>query len=337
MYKTRILSIIGLLLVLCVAVQAQESYKLAFYNVENLFDIEDAPVKLDEDFTPEGKQKWDAKRYQDKLNKIAEVLDSLDKPHFIGFAEVENKKVLEDLINTPNLKSEKYGIVHAESPDMRGIDVAFLYKTKHMKVLETDFIRVNFPDHIEKGYTSRDIVYVKGKLSNGDILHVFVNHWPSRRGGLEKSEPKRLFVAQHVRAAVDDIFEKDPEAKIVLMGDFNDETDNVSITSVLGALPDSSAALNGLLYNCFSSFDKEKKGTYNYRGNWNMLDQFIVSGALKNPQSSLMIKYPTICDFNWLMYEGKNGKTPSRTYGGPNYYGGYSDHLPITIELQGRK
>lgn len=338
MQKLRYALLLFSALVLSSSLMGQQSYKVAFYNVENLFDLENEPVKFDDEFTPEGEKKWDQTRYNDKLNKLSQVLDSIGKPHIIGLCEVENEKVINDLINTDALKSEDYGIVHNESPDMRGIDVALVYKKKYMKVLETEFIRVKFPDHIEKDYTSRDIVRVKGKLSNGDILHILVNHWPSRRGGLKKSEPKRLFVAQHVRAAVDKIFAKDPEAKILIMGDFNDETNNSSIASVLGALPETAAALDGLLYNCFSNFDKEKKGTYNYRGNWNMLDQIIVSGALKDPQASLLAKKATIHKFDWLLYKGgKNGPSPSKTYGGPNYYGGYSDHLPVSIVLKGRK
>jgi predicted extracellular nuclease len=329
--------ILGLCLTVLFDLSAQKSYKIAFYNVENLFDTEDDPVTLDEDFTPEGRQEWTAERYEAKLGKISQVLDSLRKPHFIGLAEIENQKVLEDLINTESLKTEDYGIVHKNSPDRRGIDVALLYKKQDFKILETEFIRINFPDYIEKDYTSRDILYAKGKLSNGEVLHVFVNHWPSRRGGLKQSEPKRLFVAQHVKKAVDDILYKDPKALVVLMGDFNDEPNNSSITSVLGALPDDSAALEGLLYNCFYVQDQEKKGSYNYRGNWNMLDQIIVSGYLKDPKSPLMVKKPTIHKYKWLLYEGKNGATPNRTYGGPNYYGGFSDHLPVSIELKGRK
>lgn len=324
-------------LLVSTGLKGQQSYKLAFYNVENLFDIEDDPATLDEDFTPGGVQKWDLERYELKIGKIAQVMDSLGRPNFIGLAEIENKKVLEDLIRAPGLIDEDYGIIHKESPDVRGIDVALLYKKKDFKVLETEFIRVNFPEFIEKDYTTRDILYAKGKLSNGDIIHLFVNHWPSRRGGLEQSEPKRLFVAQHVRKAVDEISRKEPGAKIVIMGDFNDEPDNTSINSVLGALPDSSASLEGLLYNCFYSLHAEKKGSYYYRGDWNMLDQFIVSADLRNPQGSLLVKKAAIGDFSWLMYKGKDGLTPNRTYGGPNYYGGFSDHLPVSIELMGRK
>ena len=302
--------ILGMLVSSITFLGAQESYKIAFYNVENLFDTEDDPTTLDNDFTPEGKQKWTTERYQAKLTKIAQVMDSLEKPHFIGLSEVENQTVLEDLIKTEALKTEDYGIIHKNSPDMRGIDVALLYKKQNFQVLKTEFIRVTFPDFIEKDYTSRDILYAKGKLSNGEILHVFVNHWPSRRGGLKQSEPKRLFVAQHAKKAVDEILYKDPKALIVLMGDFNDEPDNTSLTSVLGALPDESAALDGLLYNCFYSQDQEKKGSYNYRGNWNMLDQIIVSGYLRNPAAPLMAKNPTIHQYKWLMYEGKKRPYP---------------------------
>ena len=333
MLKSPILFTLLIITLLLQSSCAQKAYKMAFYNVENLFDTIDDPKTKDEEFTPTGKKKWDAERYQAKLDNIAKVLDSLGSPEMFGLVEVENKQVLEDLVTKTTLNRDEYGIIHRDSPDFRGIDVAFVYKQKHFKVLEMDFITINFPVEIVEDYTTREILYVKGKVGKKEELHVFVNHWPSRRGGLAKSEPKRIYVAQQLKKAVDKILAEDENANIVIMGDFNDEPNNKSIKETLGALPGNSPLVSKSLYNYFYSFDKDEKGSYNYRGNWNMLDQFIVSTALKDAKG-LQAKNPVIFRAPWLMYKSKkNGETPSRTYGGPNYYGGYSDHLPILIEL----
>lgn len=315
---------------------AQNNYQIAFYNVENLFDLTDDKVTHDEEFTPTGKKKWTKDRYTKKLDHLAKVLGEMGAPEFIGLAEVENNKVVNDLEKTGVLKSLGYKCVHEESPDFRGIDVAFMYQKDAFKVTHSETIRIPFPSYIvEEEYTSRDILHITGQLTkSGETLHFFINHWPSRRGGLAKSEPKRLHVAHYLKTAVEDVFTQDANANIIIMGDFNDEPANSSVLSVLGALPNTSKPLPGLLYNMFYSLDEEKKGTYNYKGNWNMLDQIIVSGSLFDSSNNTTISYPVIFQRDWMMYTSKKyGKTPSRTYGGPNYYGGYSDHLPISVLL----
>ncbi len=314
--------------------QPASSLRISFYNVENLFDIKNDPITIDDDFTPEGKQQWTRERYQTKLNRLSQVLDSMGVPTFLGLAEVENLAVVKDLAKTGALKEVKYGFVHKESPDKRGIDVAFMYDKKQFKLISYSFIRIDFPEEIEVGYTSRDILHAEGRLSSGDTLHFFVNHWPSRRGGVAQSEPKRMWVAQHLRFALDDIFKDDPDANVIIMGDFNDETDNKSITSMLNAQPRDAYPEDGKLYNCFSEFDQQELGSYRYRANWNALDQIIVSGSLLNGEASVIAANPVIFRRDWMMYNSsKYGPSPNRTYGGPNYYGGYSDHLPVTMEL----
>ncbi|MEL6943263.1 MAG: endonuclease/exonuclease/phosphatase family protein, partial [Bacteroidota bacterium] len=215
--------------------------RVAFYNVENLFDTVDDPIKPDEEFTPEGRQKWSNARYFAKLLKIAKVVEQMDHPAFIGMCEVENRTVLEDLISRPALNNRAYGIVHHESPDYRGIDVAFLYDKKQFKVKKSQTIRINFPAEIVEDYTTRDILMVEGTFQKKQPLYFFINHWPSRRGGLKESEPKRTYVAAQLRKAVDSLFQVNPNAQIMIMGDFNDETDNKSISEVLNAQMESTS------------------------------------------------------------------------------------------------
>ncbi len=312
-----------------------KTYRLGFYNVENLFDLEDNPKKGDEAFTPTGKQKWNEERYRKKLNDLSKVIRAMGSPTLLGLCEVENKKVLEDLKNTTYLKSYNYGIVHEESPDFRGIDVAFLYQKEYFKLVNSEIIRINFPKEIVENYTTRDVLYVEGKLK-GKNIHIFINHWPSRRGGLKESQPKRVYVAEQVKKKVDQILKADDDANILLTGDFNDEPTNKSIAEVLGAkAPIVNEAQEEHLYNLMLPSDKEGEGTYNYRGNWNMLDQIIVSESLLEGEEGIKAQNPQIFKRGWMIYKhDRFGETPNRTYGGPNYYGGFSDHFPVLVELR---
>ncbi|MFT5763185.1 MAG: putative extracellular nuclease [Saprospiraceae bacterium] len=313
------------------------NYRIGFYNVENLFDTIDTPDKMDEDFTPTGKLSWNTERYNKKLSNLDKVIAGMQYPTLLGVCEIENEAVLKDLASNTGMSKYNYGIVHYESPDKRGIDNALLYQKKYFKVESSDKIRIEFPANIAEDYTSRDIIYAKGIFLGKYTLHVFVNHWPSRRGGEKESQPKRVLVAQHLREAVDKIFAKDPNANIVIIGDMNDEPDNDSILKTLraGEIVDQTQALT--LYNCMAKLKQQNKGTYNYRGNWNMLDNIICSSNLLNPASKIYIQNPTIFQEEWMMFDHpKNGKTPNRTYGGPNYYGGTSDHLPVYVDLKVR-
>lgn len=313
------------------------AYRIAFYNVENLFDLEDAPDKADEEFTPTGKKEWTADRYQKKLDNLAKVFQEMGYPPIIGVCEVENAKVLEDLINKTSLKDYGYKYAHQESPDFRGIDVGMLYMSSLFSVEATNITRIDFPKEIVEDYTTRDILHVKGTFRGKEKMHFFINHWPSRRGGLEASEPKRVYVATQLRKETMKIFKEDPKANIIITGDFNDEPDNNSLLYTLNAKPTSEKITASALYNCSSTLDKLGKGTYNYKGNWNMLDQFIVSSALLDGSCSLSATDAAIFSEEWLNYNDKKyGPTPSRTYGGPNYYGGFSDHYPVYLDLRVR-
>lgn len=306
-------------------------YRVGFYNVENLFDLKDEPAKFDDEFTPTGRNKWTKERYDHKLNNLSKVINGMGNPVLLGLCEVENKTVLKDLTATSLLKPHGYQFAHFESPDMRGIDVALLYKSKMFSVLDEKKIRIDFPDSIAADYTSRDILQVKGILQGKDTLHVFVNHWPSRRGGTKASQAKRVHVASYLKKAVDELLSQHSNANIIIMGDFNDEPINDSIIKTLGVQRDREQAN---LYNCFIKADQNKEGSYNYRGNWNMLDQIIISSSIKQALNGLKARNATIFRKEWMLYKDpKHGPRPNRSYGGPNYYGGYSDHLPVFIDL----
>jgi len=306
------------------------NYTVGFYNVENLFDTEDDPLINDDEFTDSGEKEWNDERYQLKLENISEVIYSLSTnglPIAFGLCEVENKKVVEDLVNTESLKTQNYGIVHYDSQDERGIDNAFIYRKDVLKILSSKAITPSISINGIEDRT-RDILYVKTQIkSQKSELHFFINHFPSRSGGQEKSEPKRLSVAKLLAETIAEIKFSDENAAIIILGDFNDMPNNKSIREILGACPlENNCYLNNLSY----PFHDKHQGTYNYKGNWNVLDQIIVSKPLTNKENSMSIlnNEAKILQSPFVMYTSEDGTTtPSRTYGGNNYYGGISDHL----------
>lgn len=315
--------------------EGKKDFKVAFYNVENLFDIVDNPDKPDDEFTPTGANKWTAERYNDKLTKIGKVIAAMGLPTFVGMCEMENEAVLKDLVANPQLADGHYGVAHRESNDYRGIDLALLYDKEQFVVENIDNIVLNFPKSITGGqnYTSRDLFHVTGEMRDKTVLHIFVNHFPSRRGGTRESEPKRTFVAGELRKEIDKVLAADENAHIIIMGDFNDKPEDKSIAKVLKAVEKDTDEPQELI-NCFTSFHKEGKGSYNYRGNWDMLDQIILSDNFFNATATWKYKAATIFSKDWMMYKDKDGnESPNRTYGGPNYYGGFSDHLPVYVEI----
>lgn len=313
--------------------QTKTRSAIAFYNVENLFDTINDPITKDDDFTPEGRMKWTEARYQKKLNNIAKVISSINGneiPDMVGFAEVENRTVLEDLIKTEFLKTTHYKIVHEESPDIRGIDVGLIYNSDHFKYLKHQKI----PIKLNTGYKVRDILYIKGILDNTDTLHVFVNHWKSMLGGQEKTEPQRMQCAQKLKHTIDSILSVNGNSKILVMGDFNETPTDKSIHETLKA---NNTNEPGSLYDLMLPLSKEGLGTHNYRGNWSVLDQIIISNNLLNNHKGFVVSEGKghIFSADWITYTSKNGnKSPNRTYGGPNYYGGYSDHYPVYVILE---
>ena len=318
----------------------QKSYDLRImtYNVENLFDTKDDPDKQDEQFLPWGINKWTYERYLTKLRRIFKVISNVSEweyPEIIALTEIENRIVLEDLIQLTPLVESDYGIIHEESPDARGIDVAFLYRHSAFRPLTHEKLPVSMPQ--DPNFKTRDILYVQGLISKDDTLHFFVTHFPSRLGGEAYSEPKRIKAATVIRAKVDSILGVNPEAKIIVTGDFNDEPSNKSIHEVLRGQASLENAQPGDLFNMMYDAHNKGYGTYKFQSQWNMLDQYIISPALLNNRSSVYTTTESgkIFQPDWLSIndDAYPGLKPNRTYSGPNYIGGYSDHYPIFMDL----
>lgn len=315
----------------------QDSIRVAFYNVENLFDLFDNPDKVaDEDFTPTGEKEWTRKRLDKKINDLSKVIKALgggSAPALLGLSEVENSLVLDELLEAPAFTSSKYEYLHKDSPDRRGIDVCLLYNSELISILNWEALKINFPK--EPDYTSRDIVYAKVAFNNGETAHIFVNHWPSRYGGMAVSEPRRVQAATVAKSKINKILSKDKDAKIILMGDFNDEPDNKSVKDIIQAAQSKSELESRDFYNaCNHMLTDSTKGTYNYKGKWSFLDQIIVSKNLLNGTKGYVSDGEAgILAEKWMLYfDKKTGPKPNRTYG-YKYYGGFSDHLPIYIDL----
>ena len=290
-----------------------------FYNVENLFDTIDNPNTRDNEFLPKSEKKWDTYRYNYKLNQLDKVFSEIVKkenenrlPDIIGLCEVENKFVIDDLLKTETFKNHTYKIIHKQSPDGRGIDCALLVDEK-FEVLNSDFIKINNP---KESRATRDIVFGKLKFKN-QIINVFVNHWPSRWGGQEASNHKRVFVAKVLRKYIDNnTSESDFN---LIMGDFNDYPTNESLADIL---------VKDDLVNLMSKSNVSGRGSYNYRGNWDWLDQIIVS-----QYDFKLISFGAF-EEDFMMYTNKKGEVyPNRSFGGNNWYAGFSDHLPVFLRF----
>ncbi|MEI7499553.1 MAG: endonuclease/exonuclease/phosphatase family protein [Bacteroidota bacterium] len=329
----QILVISILLLVLKINIQAQKSagnqFKIAFYNTENLFDTIDDTHKSDEDFLPTSKVAWNSERYFLKLKNIARALISIDStnlPAVIGLAEVENIAVVNDLISKTLLDKGNWGVILEEGSDPRGIDVAMLYRKDVMKYIGHSAFSS------AASFKSRSVLYVRLADAKKDTFHLFVNHWKSRSGGAPETEYQRVENATTLKSIIDSVLSRNSNAKIVIMGDFNDEPNNKSLSEVLGAgKPDKKIASTGL-YNLFYELFMKGEGTIYYK-DWDMFDQIIVSGNLlikKRKGTFILPPYGYIFKPDWILYKNKKGEmVPNRTAGTKEYFGGFSDHLPV--------
>ncbi len=325
--------------------QETKTYKvntIAFYNVENLFDFEDDPLTFDDDRTPDGKDHWTEEIYNAKLKNIAKVISEIGvdvtgtTPVIIGLCEIENRRVLEDLVNQESLLKNDYGIIQFDSPDRRGIDVALLYKKKL-------FIPTNYKAHEliiydnhdrTKRIFTRDQLLVSG-MFDGEKMHFIVNHWPSRSGGEERSRPKRIKAAKLNRQIIDSLFSEDPYAKIITMGDFNDDPSNFSITEHLKAKRKKEDLKIKELYNPMEEMSRKGLGTLAYRDNWNLFDQLILSTELvKKDFLSYRFYKAAIYNKSYLVNsKGRYKGYPYRSFVEGGFTGGYSDHFPVYIYL----
>ncbi len=313
--------------------EEKNQFNLISWNVENLFDIYDDPNKIDEEYLPSAEREWTEERFNTKLKNLAHVIKNISdgtSPDIIGLQEIENREVLEIFVNK-YLNFKNYKIAHVDSPDARGIDNALIYNSKLFEIISVEGLKIDLPG----GGNTRDILFVKLEDANKNIFHFFVNHWPSRREGLKKSEPNRMRAAEVLHEKVKQLMENDPFSNIIILGDFNDMPSNISISEILGAekfncgeiLPESGSNLFNLSYELF----QKGIGSYKYRDHWNMLDQIIISRNLITGNKVIFEcgSFNVLKPAEMVTRSGKYKDTPFPTYGGKRYLGGYSDHFPV--------
>jgi hypothetical protein len=320
--------------------QQYQTVIIAFYNLENFYDTVNNPSTNDEEFLPAGPKNYNSKVYRTKVEHLATVISQIgtdvnaDGPAILGVAEIENDTVLNDLVHHPLLKSRNYQIVHYDSRDIRGVDVAFLYNPKYFSLLSSKKLFVHLPSGAKQSIFTRDVLWVKGLL-NGDTIHVFINHWPSRVGGEERSAPGRAAAAQVNKNLIDSIGRQVPEAKIIVMGDLNDDPVSPSITRVLQAKEKYEEVRPGGLYNPWVDMYKKGIGTLAYQDAWGLFDQIILSYSwLDKKQAGLFYYQQHIFNKEYMVENiGRYKGYPMRTWDGNTYRGGYSDHFPTYIVM----
>lgn len=321
---------------------AQKNYSIAtvgFYNLENLFDTVDTRNVRDTEFTPNGSKLWNTERYNQKLENLSRVIAELGTNKnkegitVLGVSEVENRKVLEDLVAMPAIQSKNYRIVHFDSPDRRGIDVAMLYQSNRFILQDAKPIGVDIYDGTEKIFT-REILYVKGLLDNEEF-HFLVNHWPSRRGGETKTAPWRSAGALECKKVVDSLTQINPNARVVIMGDLNDDPVSPSVKNVLNAKSKKNEVQPGGLYNTVGHYFHRGIGSNAWRDTWSLFDQVIITeGLLNGNDSGYYFHKAYVHNKKYLRQKKGHFKGyPFRTFGGDEFLGGYSDHFPVYIHL----
>ena len=333
------LILLSLLLDFVIITISAQPMKIMTYNVENLFDTQHDSLKNDTEYLPDSELRWTNKRFYDKLHEVMQVIIGVggdELPLLVGLCEVENDFVLKAMTQNDPYYQLGYDYVHYEGPDARGIDVALLYQKDKFTPLASRPI----PVHLPNGQRGRDLLYTCGTLSDSTFLHIMQVHFPSRREGALASEPNRDAAAKTVRKVVKEIQEVDSQAAIIIMGDFNDNPSDKVPTTTLAALPYTSGSFEDLkLYNlCWdgTSFENKEIGSYFHDGEWDMLDQIIVSGALLNGNLSVRIMPEAeVYHPKWISKRDKRTgeMVPKRTYVGPFYQGGVSDHFPVFMEM----
>ncbi|NNC49423.1 MAG: endonuclease [Flaviramulus sp.] len=302
---------------------------IAFYNLENLFDLANSEQTYDNDFLPTSVKKWTSKRYQNKLRKLGFVIANIGRretgkhPTIVGLAEVENAKVIEDLIASKHLEDYNYSYVHYDSPDERGIDVAIIYDTTAFEVLHSEAFKVElFNDEGLPDYT-RDVLLISGLL-DGEKIHVIANHWSSRREGEKETEHKRIASSNRVGEIISSLKLEKEDAKIVIIGDFNDNPSDKSVKRLVESFN---------LFNPMETLRSYTRGTTNHNRQWNLFDQIMISNNFfKTSKRCFEYSSANIFDEDFLkLFKGKYKGTPFRTYVGKKYKGGYSDHFPVYV------
>ena len=313
----------------------QDTCRVLFYNVENLYDPFDDSLVQDEEFLPDADRAWTYGKFRKKLVNISRAIiaaGNWNPPALIGLCEIENHFVLKQLLLHSPLKNLNYEILHAEGPDPRGVDVALLYRQDKISILYHRSIRMTNPE--DTLFRTRDVLYAKVLVFGTDTLHLMVNHWPSKYGGIASSLEKRKFVAGKVRHVVDSVLLQQPGACMLLMGDYNDGPDQEVMTAILKAGRPRDRIHEPGLTNLM--FDAEgMPGTHKYQGEWSLLDQFVVSTALFLGEGCLVACKAAIVKEPFLLEDDNthSGSKPFRTFAGPRYLGGFSDHLPVVVDI----
>jgi len=343
--KKYFLGIVAVFIGLLLHAQKQ-NYKVAvvaFYNLENFYDTINNPMVNDDEFTPQGEKNYNSKIYFTKIDRLATVLSGIgtdekvfnqDGAALIGVAEIENDTVLNDLIHHPLLKKRNYQIVHYDSKDARGVDVALLYNPKYFKVEDSKALFVKLPGGAKEAYYTRDVLWVKGKF-DGETVHLYVNHWPSRLGGEERSAPARAAAAMVCKKHMDSIAKADGEQKVIIMGDLNDDPISPSITEVLKAKGKATDVQPGGIFNPWTELYKKGIGTLAYQDAWGLFDQIMINYPWLNKSQNGFFYYQQFIYNREFMKEntGRYKGYPMRTWDGNTYRGGYSDHFPTYLIL----
>jgi hypothetical protein len=338
----RFLLSLSVLLSFSLILSAQKTMKtgvIAFYNLENLFDTIDTPDVIDEEFTPGGPNKWSGKRYNEKLDNMALAISRIGEddgwkggPAILGVSEIENRAVLEDLVARPLLKESNYQIVHYDSPDLRGVDVALLYRPRFFRIASSGSAELVLYDEQGKRIFTRDQLVVSG-FFDGEPMHFIVCHWPSRSSGEMATRPRRNAAAILTRHLADSLASLNPEAKIVIMGDLNDDPTDESLTKFLRAAPNPERLKEGELFNTMFPLFRKGIGSLNYRDGLNLFDQLIISKSLTGDDLS-SYKFRVSRVFNSSFLTQKDGQYkgyPLRSFVGNVWQGGFSDHFPVYI------
>lgn len=325
--------------------QEKKSYKIltvAFYNLENLFDPIDDPLSFDEDRTPKGKDRWTQEIYEDKLKNMAYAISRIgneqtqNSPVLLGVCELENLQVLQDLVRQSAIADKNYGIVHYDSPDLRGIDVALLYQPRYFTPTNSESHRLLIYDREdpEKRVYTRDQLVVSGLLE-GEEIHLIVNHWPSRSGGVSASSYKREQAALLNKKIIDSLQRIDPYSRIILMGDFNDDPISTSIQNILNPETQKDSIPTKGLFNPMADLYNKGIGSLAYRDSWNLFDQIILSQPfLQGDFTGYQFFQANISNENFLVTpNGQYKGYPFRSFGYGGYTGGYSDHFPVYVYL----
>jgi predicted extracellular nuclease len=312
--------------------------RIMFWNAENLFDCQKDSISQDDEFSPNGVRAWNPSRYKKKISNMYKVFIAAgdwEPPDMIGLCEIENRNVLFGLIKDTPFSYYEYRFVHHNSPDRRGIDVALLYNPARVEIISERPIPVQLT--ADTSSRSRDILLVRVKLLTGDTLSVLVNHWPSKYGGAGITEDLREAVAKILARNIQEIIKENPSEKIVVMGDFNDPPESSSLTSLLNATIQPGKSNSPVLVNLSKDYRGPIPGSYKFNGAWQMIDQVLVSQNLISGEGEAIVK-PTSFrvfspDFLLERDEKFGGMKPNRTYTGFVYHGGYSDHLPVILDL----